>query len=184
MNKKRFLSLGLGWAGAFALVLMLALTLQVRGVTSQGASDDVLEKDKAQAAEQEGLTESEAIVNPNLDRAGVIPLFMGVDDTTIPAYLMDPATNISVTAFVGTNVWSAAYDPDNDRVLFTNGVTLHEWPVGGAVNTLGVVNNGAGNNLSIVGLAFYDGTLYGYTASVTEGIWIIDPATQVATVRQ
>jgi hypothetical protein len=60
---------------------------------------------------------------------------------------------------VGTNVWSAAYDPDNDRVLFTNGVTLHEWPVGGAVNTLGVVNNGAGNNLSIVGLAFYDGTL-------------------------
>ncbi len=179
MNKKRLLSLGIAWIGGFALIVMMALFFQVPGALSQEVSDSGLESDKAIAAEQGSPVVREV---ESFDVGGTFPLFVGLDDDTVPTFVIDPATNMSQTAFVGAEVWGAAYDPVNDRVYIADGITLLQWDVGGAVSTLGTMTNGAGGNLSVVGMAFYNGTLYGYTASQTEGIWIIDPATQIGTL--
>ena len=101
---------------------------------------------------------------------------------TIPAYTMDPTTNISATAFVGAQVWGAAYDPVNNIVYFNSGSTLYEWPVGGAINILGTIEDGTGAGQSIVGLAFHDGQLYGTKNIANEAIYSIDTSTLIATV--
>ncbi len=110
------------------------------------------------------------------------PLFMGVDDVTVPAYQVDPATANAIQAFVGYEVWGAAYDEANDRVFFNSGSTLYVWPVGGAVSLIGTIVDGAGATQSMVSLAFYGGTLYGTKNIANEAVWIIDPGTLVATV--
>ena len=99
---------------------------------------------------------------------------MGVDDVTVPAYLMDVTNSATIQAFVGAQVWGSAYDPVNDRVLFNDGSTLYEWPVGGAVNLLGTIVDPAGATQVMVGLAFYNGQLYGTKNIANEAIWAID----------
>ncbi len=110
------------------------------------------------------------------------PLFAGVDDTTIPAYLIDPTNSSTSTAFTGFEVWGAAYDSVNDRVLFNGGSTLYEWTSAGTVNPLGVVVDSGGTVQSMVGLAWHNGQLYGVKNIATEGIWQINTSTMVATL--
>lgn len=110
------------------------------------------------------------------------PLFVGVDDTTVPAWRIDVGNGNAAQAFSGFQVWGAAYDPAGDRVFFNSGSTLLVWPVGGAVQTLGVMVDGGGATQSMVGLAFHDGVLYGIKNIANEAIWTIDPTTLVATV--
>jgi hypothetical protein len=112
------------------------------------------------------------------------PLFVGVDDSGLPtaAFVGNPDSIIWVPAFGGAEVWGSAYDPDNDKVYFNSGTTLLEWPVGGTVSTLGTITDTIGGSLSMVGLAFYNGTLYGTKNTGNEAIYEINTTTFVATV--
>ena len=110
------------------------------------------------------------------------PLFVGVDDVTVPAYRIDVTNSNATQAFVGFQVWGAAYDPAGDRVLFNSGSMLYEWPVGGAVNLLGTIVDGLGAAQAMVSLAFHDGVLYATKNIANEAVWTIDTSTLVATV--
>ena len=168
------------------MVLALAMGLAVTWVfadSGTGAYDaeSAREMDAALAAEANPQPASDI---PAFDPTGITyPLFMGVDDATVPAYTMDPTTNISVTAFIGFQVWGSAYDSVNDLMYFNNGSTLYSWPVGsGTINTLGTIVDPVGATQSMVGLAFYNGQLYGVKNIANEAIWAIDTNTLVATV--
>ena len=110
------------------------------------------------------------------------PLFVGVDDATVPAYLIDPVTNTNIQAFTGGVVWGAAFDMPNNRILFNNGSTLYQWPVGGAVTSLGTIHDPGGASLNFTGLTYYNGMLYGVRNIANEAVYAIDPTTLVATV--
>lgn len=110
------------------------------------------------------------------------PLFAGVDDVAVPAYLIDPADASTEIAFTGVQVWGAAYDAANARILFNSGSTLWEWPVGGTAAQLGPMVDGGGAAQSLVSLAWHNGELYGTKNVTTEAIWKIDTTTRVATI--
>jgi len=110
------------------------------------------------------------------------PLFAGVDDVAIPAVRIDVGDNSFTTAFSGAEVWGAAYDPVGDRVFFNDGATLMVWPVGGSVATIGTIMDPTGATRTMVGLAFYNGNLYGSRNIGPEAIWQIDTTTAVATI--
>lgn len=112
----------------------------------------------------------------------VKPLFIGVDDVAIPAFLVDPADASTQPAFTGNQIWGAAYDRTNNRVFFNNGSQLWQWPVGGTPTLLGPIVDGAGAAQSMVSLAWHNGQLYGTKNISTEAIWQIDPVTRVATI--
>ncbi len=66
------------------------------------------------------------------------PLFVGVDDVTVPAYVGDPLTVDWDSVFVGVEVWGAAYDINNNKIYVNDGTGLYEWVVGsGTVTFLG-----------------------------------------------
>ncbi|MBE2198540.1 MAG: DUF4397 domain-containing protein, partial [Anaerolinea sp.] len=168
------------------LVMFVLLPLVVLAQSPVAAAADSaetqLEQAMALAAEQETsapATMPSVILAPQTVE---YPLLVGVDDTTIPAYQIDPITNNMIQAFIGAQVWGAAFDEANNLVYFNSGATLYEWPVGGAINQLGTIVDGGGNNQSMVGLAFYNGTLYGTKNIANEAIWAIDTDTLVATV--
>ncbi|MCB1642864.1 MAG: DUF11 domain-containing protein, partial [Xanthomonadales bacterium] len=110
------------------------------------------------------------------------PLLVGVDDAAVGAFRIDVLTDMSTQAFTGAQVWGAAYDPGNDRLLFNNGTTLMEWPIGGAVNTLGTITDPGAMALSMTGLAFGNGTLYACRNIANEAIYAVDLGTLIATV--
>ncbi|MEZ4767460.1 MAG: hypothetical protein R2844_03435 [Caldilineales bacterium] len=146
----------------------------------QGDSPEtLLEQAKALDAEQ---NPAPATAATSFSLGGDYPLFMGVDDSTVPAYLMDVTNSATVQAFVGTEVWGSAYDPVSDKVYFNDGSTLYEWPVGGTVNLIGTIADPTGATQVMVGLAFYNGQLYGTKNIANEAIWAIDTTTGVATV--
>lgn len=154
-------------------------------VIAQSSSEDSEETrlEQALALQAEQLPP----VNPPSDipfspRGVTYPLFVGVDDVTVPAYNINPATNDTMSAFIGFEVWGAGYDNINDKIYFNNGSILYEWPVGGVVSQLGTIVDGGGAAQSMVSLAFYNGVLYGTKNIANEAIWIIDPTTLVATV--
>jgi hypothetical protein len=112
------------------------------------------------------------------------PLFIGVDDVTVPAYQVDVNSNDFYTAFVGTEAWGAAYDPVLNQVYVNAGATLYRWPVGGGAPVLmGDVSDTGGSALTLVGLAFYDNSLYGVRNIANEAVYEIDLDTLVATVK-
>lgn len=167
-------------AVVLALLAIMFLALQVTVTYSQESDEIQLERERAMAAEQPGFAANQPL--PQLTEATIYPLFMGVDDAAIPAYTMDPSTNISATAFSGAEVWGAAYDPFNEIVYFNSGSTLYEWPLGGTINPLGTIVDASANTQVMVGLAFYAGQLYGTKNIANEAIWVIDTDTLVATV--
>lgn len=94
---------------------------------------------------------------------------------------------MSYPQFSGGVVWGAAYDPDNGRILFSSGATLHEWPLSGMPNSLGNFTSTTSDAvLAMVALAYYDGNLYGVrnisSTEDPEGIYEIDPVTLQATL--
>ena len=110
------------------------------------------------------------------------PLFIGVDDITIPAYFGNPVNNEWLQAFVGYQVWGAAYDNFNDKIYFNNGSTLYEWPVGGTVTQLGTMVDSLGATQSLVSLAFNNGVLYGTKNIANEAVYSINPASLIITL--
>ncbi|MCZ7650168.1 MAG: hypothetical protein M5U13_02975 [Thermoanaerobaculia bacterium] len=160
------------------LVSALAPSHAVRADTD--SPETLAEQAAARAAESETAPRPAPPAVPAGAAGG--PLFVGVDDTTIFTFRIDPGTNIATPQFDGFQAWGAAYDPVGDQVYFNNGSVLYVWPVGGAVATVGTIVDGAGATQSMVGLAFHNGTLYGTKNIANEAIWSIDTTTAVATV--
>lgn len=158
----------------------------------QGDIGDEIEQEESKALEAENPASAVEAGTPNanftLQGQTVLsaPLFIGVDDIDIPAYLVDPATGTAYPQFNGAEVWGAAYDSINERILLSSGATLYEWPLSGTPTRLGTFESSqSGNVLAMVGLAYANGTLYGSRTISSdtdpEGIYEIDPVTLQAT---
>ncbi len=165
------------------VVGVLSVALVGMGVAVAEATDNaetLLEQSMALAAEQAGP--SAQPVAPLYFGAPVdYPLFIGVDDPAVTQQLGDAMGNWT-DAFVGADVYGSAYDAANDRILFNDGSTLYEWPVGGAINMLGTITDPAGAAQVMVALAYYNGTLYSTRNIANEAVYTIDLTTLVATV--
>jgi len=164
-----------------AAVLALLAVLPPVVAAAQEDSAETLREQSLALAEQQNPAPPLDVTNL-LERAVPYPLFVAVDDATVPAYLIDPATNTNIQAFVGGVAWGAAYDMPNNRILFNNGSTLYQWPVGGAISSLGTIHDPAGTGLNFTGLTYYSGMLYGVRNIANEAVYAIDPTTLVATV--
>lgn len=178
-------------AGAFALALGLV------GLTLALAQNDTPAPVVRSEAEREAAAAAalEANPRPALRAAAVFtppavisgPLFVGVDESNIFNYVIDPATAESWPLFDGFELWGAAFDAAGNRLFFNEGPTLSEWPLDGAPADLGnVVGGESGATLAFYGLAYHDGTLYAArplnTLADPEGIYTIDPVTLSATL--
>ena len=170
---------------------IVAAGLVFGAVHVSAAKDDVAETEREQQMARDAETRTRMFEYPAEEKSGYLqrfslgtvkPLFIGVDDTAIPAFLVDPSDASADPAFTGTQIWGAAYDSTNNKVYFNNGSVLWEWPVGGTPTSLGTIVDGTGATQSMVSLAWYNGVLYGTKNISTEAIWQIDPATRVATI--
>lgn len=115
------------------------------------------------------------------------PLLVGVSEDNEFVYLVDPISSTHTPLFDGDEVWGAAFDYDNQRLYYVHGPTLVDVPFDGSAGMAGsIVGGESGDLLSMVGLAYHDGALYGtrINSSKTdpEGIYTIDPATLSATL--
>lgn len=172
------------------MTLVVTLTLAVVAIAaasapayqdSGGEDEETLREIELSLEAEAGTTEAgEARLSlaPLTNHEG--PLFIGVDDTTVPAYRLTVPGGVATPVFDGLQVWGAAYDWNGDRVYFNNGTQLWQWPVGGVPVLVGTITIG-GANATMVGLAFHDGTLYGVSNIGTENIYAIDTTTAVAT---
>ena len=165
----------------FIFLPSLVLAQNDHGLYDPDDSDETrLEKALALAAELQPSVDPVEVPSPLL--MVTHPLFVAVDDVTVPAYNGNPANNEWLQAFVGYQVWGAAYDNINDKIYFNNGSTLYEWPVGGTVTQLGTITDPGGATQSMVSLAFYNGVLYGTKNIANEAIYAINTTTFIATV--
>ena len=174
MKKRRVLSVSLATLLGVVLVVLLALAFSFGPVASQKSDEAHKEIDKALEAEKTATSIKTPVVLAE-SIGELYPLFMGVDDAAVPTYLMDPTTNMSMTAFVGAEVWGSAYDAENDRILFNAGTTLYSWPLGsGTITPLGSIVDTTGSFVAMVGLAHYDGQLYGTRNIPNEAVYAIE----------
>ncbi len=182
MKSRRLMSItmfifGIGLAAAF-------LFFAAPEARAQQPTDDpeTLREQAVALAAQGELAATSSAVEMSPSVVVTAPLFVGVDNAAVPTYQIDPDIAAAFPAFTGTEVWGAAYDPENNRVFFNAGATLYEWPVGGAVNPLGTILGPGGVDLTVVGLAFYDGSLYATRNISNEAVYLIDTTTLSATV--
>ncbi len=83
----------------------------------------------------------------------------------------------------GVDVWGMAYDADTKTVYVNSGTTLYGGELGlGSPPLLGTVTDVAGANISLVGLTWANGGLYGTRNVGDEALYAIDLNTFVATV--
>jgi hypothetical protein len=182
MSNKRILPISMAVALGLALIIILTLALIVGPAASQEPDESTREVEKAAAAEQSAPARDGR--DFPVESLSSHPLFAGLDDITVPAFRIDPATSDAFQVFVGYEVWGAAYDYINDQVYVSDGTELLVWPVGGSVSSLGIVSDTTGSNTTMEGLAYYDGTLYASKVSSTgegEGIYSVDPVTLQST---
>ncbi len=117
-------------------------------------------------------------------------VFIGVDDSTVSSYLVDPNNMASMTPVsLGVEVWGAAGDDASQTLYISEGSTLSRWNYNG----FGEIGSGtlitgatSGATLVMEGLGFMNGVLYGSrvgnTVADPEGIYSIDPVTAQATL--
>lgn len=83
----------------------------------------------------------------------------------------------------GSEVWGMAYDPSSNTVYANDGSTLRSGPLGaGSPANEVTINDGAGANLSFVGLAWANGNLYGTRNVGDEAVYLIDTDNGVASI--
>jgi len=161
----------------FLLVFISGLALAQAG----DSEETLLEQSKALAKEQSGVNSVQPISFSV--EAVTHPLFVGVDDVTVPAYVGDPVTVDWDSVFVGVEVWGAAYDIDNNKIYVNDGSDLYEWVVGsGTVTFLGTITDTSAATMSMVSLGFYNDVLYGTRNIGNEAVYEINTSTFVATV--
>ena len=165
------------------LVLFVFISGFALAQGNSGESEEtLLEKAMALAAEQVSGVNNVPTTDALMTQV-THPLFIGVDDITVPAYVGNPGTNEWLQAFVGYQVWGAAYDNVNDIVYFNSGTVLYEYAVSsGIVTQLGTITDTLGAAQSMVSLAFYNGALYSTKNIANEAVYEINTTTLVATV--
>ena len=176
---------------------ILALALGLVGITLTLAQDTVPDDPGQSESEREVAAAAALEANPPLaPRATSIftpptvitaPLLVGVSENNEFVYLVDPVSSTNQPLFDGDEVWGAAFDHDNQTLYYVHGPTLVSLPFDGSPATSGsIVGGTSGDLLSIVGLAYHDGLLYGSritnSAADPEGIYTIDPTTLSATL--
>ncbi len=159
----------------FIRIIGVFLLLSTFTVAQVGESEEtLLEQAKALAEEQSQGTEPVLPVSFSVE-AVTHPLFVGVDDVTVPAYVGDPLTVDWDSVFVGVEVWGAAYDINNNKIYVNDGTDLYEWAVGsGTVTFLGSITDTGGATLSMVSLGFYNDVLYGTRNVGNEAVYEIN----------
>jgi hypothetical protein len=166
----------------FSLFFLFVFISGLAFAQAGDSEETLIEQEKALVREQSPSVDPASLISYSL-RGVSNPLFVGVDNVTVPAYQIDPLTNDTISAFVGAEVWGAAYDNINDKIYFNAGITLYEWPVGsGSITMLGTITDTSGANKSMVGLAFYNGVLYGTTNIAPEAVYEINTTTYVASI--
>jgi hypothetical protein len=170
-------------------LLMLTMVVSAQSVTVA----DSAETEREQLASQEAEAHSaqrlakwrSALAKTDITMP---TLFVGVDDFDVSTYAVDVLTAEATALFDGVEVWGATYDWRNEVVYMVDGTTLIAWPLGDAPVALGTIRSDGepGTALTFVGLAFFDGTLYGSrnigNRAYPEGLYTIDPTTQRATL--
>ncbi|MEZ5464099.1 MAG: hypothetical protein R3F22_02515 [Lysobacteraceae bacterium] len=165
------------------LVVALALGPTVSGVWAQDSIETLNEQNAALQTEVYPIPSKHAYKRSDgIGGGGARRLLAGVNDVAIGAYRINVMTDSATQAFTGAELWGAAYDPIRHRLLFNNGSTLMEWPIGGTVNTIGSITDAGSADLSMTGLAFGNGTLYACRNIANEAIYTVDLDTLVATV--
>ena len=90
----------------FTLILLFIFMSGLAYAQTGDSDETLLEQARALAEEQSpGIDPVNQVLNAV--RGVSHPLFVGVDDITIPAYQIDPLTNDTIPAFVGAEVWGS-----------------------------------------------------------------------------
>jgi len=101
----------------------------------QDSEETVREQQMAIAAELAGPQTTAGSVLAEGPRAPGDLIFIGVDDTTVSTYAVNPIDGTATPQFTGSGVWGAGLIPDptpgNGVVYFNNGSTLYRWPANG-----------------------------------------------------
>lgn len=120
-------------------------------------------------------------------------LLVGVDDATVPAFLYDFSGGVSPAVVptpisLGLEHWGLDADDASERLFTQDGTALTTLTYadvldGGTTNGTTVTTNVGGTAISMVGLTYGNGVLYGVrniggdTGLTPEAIYSIDPAT-------
>ena len=187
MNKRVLIIVGVV---ALALTLLSVTLVLAQGGGIGPADAEARREAEAAAAAVAGSTsaaQSRAASGPAVAAPSDAPLFIGISEVAVPAYAINPDTADEYALFDGYQIWGSAYDEDHNRVLFSSGTQLYEWPLGKAPKLLGTVTSAANDvGMAFVGLAYHDGVLYGTTnvgtAPNPEAVYTIDPDTRKATL--
>jgi len=168
------------------------ITVLIVGLSAGSA---LAQSDEAQAPSNSGFTDTNTIVRGI--SLGPGDVFAGTalngPGTNNDAVAIDPDTDTSVSVLTGEPIWGATLDPANARILYTteagsdslvDGAPLYEMPLAtGTPSLLGVINDGAGADFRIDGLAISGGVLYGTRAAASaDGLYQIDLNTFTATL--
>lgn len=164
----------------FTLLILITFFSGVL-VAQDDSRETLLEQQKALESEQNPVRHNGTLY-PGAFIGVTNPLFVGVDDVTLNAYVGDPSVGNWDSVFTGFEVWGAGYDNINDKIYFNDGAMLYEWPVGGTPAFVDTINDGLGATLTMVSLAGYNGVLYGTRNIANEAVYTIDPSTGIATV--
>jgi hypothetical protein len=171
------------------LLLMLTMVVSAQSVTVADSAETEREQLAAQEAEAQSAQRLAKWRSVLADTDLTMPaLFVGVDDFDVSTYAIDVLTGEATALFDGIEIWGAAYDWRNEIVYMVDGTTLIAWPLGDAPVALGTIRGDGEPDtaLTFVGLAFFDGTLYGSrnigNPTYPEGLYTIDPSTQRATL--
>jgi len=167
----------------FVRIIGIVLLMSTFALAQVSDSEEtLLEQTKALASEQSSGMDPVQPTSFSVE-AVTHPLFVGVDDVNVPAYVGDPVMVDWDSVFVGVEVWGAAYDIDNNKIYVNDGADLYEWVVGsGTVTFLGTITDTSAATFTMVSLAFYNGILYGTRNIGNEAVYEINTSTFVATV--
>ena len=133
-------------------------------------------------------------MNRNVTALGVLALLasaanaqliVGFDDTsgatTCYEIRVSDGSNVATPLFNSVDVWGLASDNANQMLYVSSGTQVYTWTGAGEPALLGDITLD-GANLSVVGLAFFDGNLYATRNISNEGVYRIDPGTLEATL--
>lgn len=183
--------------GSLLVVMVLGMAMLAATVMAVGNAADLLDAQDEETAREQAKSAAAEASGPAANRNSALvatttmtaPLFAGVDDATRFAQAIDPDTSAATPLFDGVEIWGAAYDRQSETVYMADGTELVAWPIGGTPTLLGTMFAGETTTTSInfVGLAFYNGTLYGTRnigngPSLPEAVYTIDTNTLEATL--
>jgi len=118
-------------------VVVLACSMSVVAAAQEDSAETLLEQQLAREAELNSVPSGTIVMSPeagNVDGSAGL-LFVGVDDSGVSTYTIDPIDNTTTPQFTGTAVWGAgiipAGTPGDAVVYIAGGTSLYRWPANG-----------------------------------------------------